>query len=46
LYTRGKADLIKQAHDGWVRVLHLKYGTEYAQKIGAEMVKVWKTKLP
>jgi hypothetical protein len=46
LYTRGKADLIKQAHDGWVRILHLKYGTEYAQKIGAEMVKVWKTKLP
>lgn len=46
LYTRGKADLLKQAHDGWVRILHLKYGTEYAQKIGAEMVKVWKTKLP
>lgn len=46
LYTRGKVDLIKQAHDGWVRILHLKYGTEYAQKIGAEMVKVWKTKLP
>jgi hypothetical protein len=46
IYTRGKADLIKQAHDGWVRILHLKYGTEYAQKIGAEMVKVWKTKLP
>jgi len=46
LYTRGKADLIKQAHDGWVRILHLKYGTEYAQKVGAEMVKVWKTKLP
>lgn len=46
LYTRGKADLIKQAHDGWVRILHLKYGTEYAQKIGAEMVKVWKSKLP
>ncbi|MFM7187225.1 MAG: hypothetical protein ACKO14_05365 [Armatimonadota bacterium] len=46
LYTRGKADLIKQAHDGWVRILHLKYGTEYSQKIGAEMVKVWKTKLP
>jgi hypothetical protein len=46
LYTRGKVELIKQAHDGWVRVLHLKYGTEYAQKVGAEMVKVWKTKLP
>ena len=46
IYTRGKADLIKQAHDGWVRILHLKYGTEYAQKVGAEMVKVWKTKLP
>ena len=46
LYTRGKVELIKQAHDGWVRILHLKYGTEYAQKIGAEMVKVWKTKLP
>lgn len=46
LYTCGKADLLKQAHDGWVRILHLKYGTEYAQKIGAEMVKVWKTKLP
>ncbi len=46
LYTRGKVELIKQAHDGWVRILHLKYGTEYAQKVGAEMVKVWKTKLP
>jgi hypothetical protein len=46
LYTRGKVDLIRQAHDGWTRILHLKYGTEYAQKLAVEMVKVWKTKLP
>lgn len=37
-YVKGNADLTKQAIDGWVRVLHLKYGTEYAQKKGTEMV--------
>lgn len=37
-YVKGNADLTKQAIDGWVRVLHLKYGTEYAQKSGTELV--------
>ena len=33
-YVGGNADLTRQAVDGWTRVLHLKYGTEYAQKAG------------
>jgi len=33
-YVRGNEDLTKQAVGGWTRVLHLKYGTEYAQKAG------------
>jgi len=33
-YVRGNDDLTKQAVGGWTRVLHLKYGTEYAQKAG------------
>jgi hypothetical protein len=33
-YIRGSEDLTRQAIDGWTRVLHLKYGTEYAQKAG------------
>ena len=31
-------DLTKQAVDGWIRVLYLKYGTEYAQKAGKDFV--------
>ena len=33
-YVHGNENLIRQAMDGWTRVLHLKYGTEYAQKAG------------
>ena len=44
LYTRNKPDLLKQAYNGWIRILALKYGTTYSQKVGAKMVEVWKTK--
>jgi hypothetical protein len=37
-YIRGNDDLTKQAIGGWTRVLHLKYGTEYAQKAGETWV--------
>ncbi|MFN3651577.1 MAG: hypothetical protein ACK47B_18530 [Armatimonadota bacterium] len=37
-YVRDDAALRKQAVDGWTRVLHLKYGTEYAHKAGAELL--------
>jgi hypothetical protein len=37
-YVKGNADLTKQAIDGWTRVLFLKYGTEYAQTKGKELV--------
>jgi len=33
-YIRGNEGLTQQAVAGWTRVLHLKYGTEYAQKAG------------
>ena len=33
-YVRGNEDLTRQAINGWTRVLHLKYGTDYAQKAG------------
>ncbi len=33
-YVGGNERLTRQAIDGWTRVLHLKYGTEYAQKAG------------
>jgi hypothetical protein len=37
-YIKGNDDLTKQTINGWVRVLHLKYGTEHAQKVGQAMV--------
>jgi hypothetical protein len=37
-YIKGNADLTKQTVDGWVRVLHLKYGTDYARAQGQKMV--------
>lgn len=37
-YVKDSAPLKKQAVDGWVRVLFLKYGTEYAQKAGQPLV--------
>ena len=37
-YVKNDPALRKQAVDGWVRVLHLKYGTEYAQKAGQALV--------
>ncbi len=33
-YIKDSADFKKQAKDGWGRVLHLQYGTEYARKTG------------
>lgn len=30
--------LTQQARDGWIRVLHLQYGTPYAQKVGKEFI--------
>jgi len=35
---KGDAGLRKQAVDGLIRVIHLKYGTEYAQKAGQAFV--------
>lgn len=37
-YIKGNDDLTKQTINGWIRVLHIKYGTEYAQKAGQVMV--------
>jgi hypothetical protein len=37
-YVKGNPDLTRQAVGGWTRVLYLKYGTEYAQKVGRAMV--------
>ncbi|WP_309713026.1 hypothetical protein [Armatimonas sp.] len=37
-YIKGKPELEKQAYDGWIRVLHLKYGTPYAQAAGQKFV--------
>ncbi|QOV90589.1 hypothetical protein [Humisphaera borealis] len=37
-YVKDDSALKKQAIDGWVRVLHLKYGTDYAQKAGKDLV--------
>ncbi|WP_395142183.1 hypothetical protein [Armatimonas sp.] len=37
-YIKGKRELEKQAYDGWIRVLHLKYGTAYAQTAGQKFV--------
>lgn len=37
-YVKGNPDLTRQAVDGWTRVLHIKYGTGYAQKAGAALV--------
>jgi hypothetical protein len=37
-YVKDNPELTRQAIGGWTRVLHLKYGTEYAQKAGQAMV--------
>ncbi|MBI3880844.1 MAG: hypothetical protein HY301_12400 [Verrucomicrobia bacterium] len=37
-YIKGNDDLTKQTINGWIRVIHLKYGTEHAQKAGQAMV--------
>jgi hypothetical protein len=37
-YIKGSDDLTKQTINGWIRVLHIKYGTEYAQQAGQAMV--------
>jgi hypothetical protein len=41
-YIKDSPDLKKQAIGGWERVLHLKYGTEYAQKTGKTFLEKWK----
>ncbi|MBT5928049.1 MAG: hypothetical protein HOH33_15690 [Verrucomicrobia bacterium] len=37
-YIKDDTDLTKQAMNGWIRVLHVKYGTDYAQTQGATFV--------
>lgn len=37
-YIKGKPELEKQAYNGWIRVLHLKYGTPYAHTAGQKFV--------
>lgn len=37
-YVKDDPGLKKQAVDGWVRVLHLKYGTPYAQQAGRQFL--------
>ncbi|OAI57269.1 hypothetical protein AYO49_02465 [Verrucomicrobiaceae bacterium SCGC AG-212-N21] len=37
-YIKDDAGLIQQTRDGWVRVLHLNYGTAYARKTGREFL--------
>jgi hypothetical protein len=37
-YVRDNAELTQQARDGWIRVLHLQYGTDYAKKAGREFL--------
>jgi hypothetical protein len=37
-YIKGNENLIKQAVNGWTRVLHVKYGTDYAQAEGDSFV--------
>jgi hypothetical protein len=37
-YIKNNDDLTKQAMNGWIRVLHVKYGTDYAQAEGASFV--------
>jgi hypothetical protein len=37
-YVKDDADLTRQAVNGWTRVLHLQYGTDYAHTAGRQMV--------
>ena len=37
-YVRESDDLKKQTVGGWVRVIYLKYGTEYAREAGQKLV--------
>ena len=39
-HVKGSPELEKQAFDGWTRVLHFgdRYGTEYARKVGRELL--------
>ena len=37
-YVKDDPDLVRQAIGGWTRVLHLKYGTEYARTAGQHLV--------
>jgi hypothetical protein len=44
-YIKDNSDLTKQAMNGWIRVLHVKYGTDYAQAEGASFVSELKKQL-
>ncbi len=44
-YIKGDEDLTTQAMNGWIRVLHVKYGTDYAQTQGAAFVAELKKQL-
>ena len=44
-YVKDDADLTRQAMNGWIRVLHVKYGTDYAQTEGAAFVNELKKQL-
>ena len=37
-HIQDDAGLTQQARDGWIRVLHLEYGTDYAKRKGREFV--------
>lgn len=37
-HIQDDAGLTQQARDGWIRVLHLEYGTDYAKKKGREFL--------
>lgn len=42
LYIQDQPALRKQAIDGWTRILHLDYGTEYAVEAGTAKLEEWK----
>lgn len=44
-YIKDNDDLTKQAMNGWIRVLAVKYGTEYAQTKGAAFVEELKKQM-
>jgi hypothetical protein len=43
-YLKANPGLVRQAIDGWTRVLHFgdRYGTEYSRQAGRELLEKWK----